>query len=372
MDRGILFFITSFAVSFVLFPATIKVLKKYNLVDSPGGRKIHTEHTPAIGGVPIFLGIMLSVMMWLPLAYIGEFKYVISALIITFILGLRDDLIELKANQKLLGQIAAASLLIFFCDIRLRSMYGLFGIYDLPIWASFLVTTFTFIVVTNAYNLIDGIDGLAGSVAILALLFFGSWFMLVGKIHYSFFCFAFAGSLLAFLNYNWAPSRIFMGDTGSLLIGFFIASSTIYFIDTNYRLSDDSLFKFNAFVASGVGIIAIPLYDTLRVFVKRVIAGKSPMHPDKNHVHHVLLKLGMSHAGATLVLIAINLLFIGIVVSFRDMSDNLVLPLMVGLAVALGLFLDLLYKNKIKNIKNDDLELPDETEAKQVYFPKSA
>jgi len=372
MDRGILFFITSFAVSFVLFPATIKVLRKYNLVDSPGGRKIHTEQTPAIGGVPIFLGVMLSIMMWLPLAYIGEFKFVISALIITFILGLRDDLIDLKANQKLLGQIAAASLLIFFMDIRLRSMYGLFGIYDLPMWASFLISTFTFIVVTNAFNLIDGIDGLAGSVAILALLFFGSWFMLVGKVHYSFFCFAFAGSLLAFLNYNWAPSRIFMGDTGSLLIGFFIASSTIYFIDTNYQLPADSIFRFNAFVASGVGIIIIPLYDTLRVFIKRVFSGKSPMVPDKNHVHHILLKLGMKHAGATVVLIMVNIVFIGIVVGLKDFSDRLVLPLIIGLSIVMGLFLDLLYKNRIKNVKKDNQEPPKETEAKQVFFPKSA
>ncbi len=370
MDRGILFFITSFAVSFVLFPATINVLKKYNLLDPPGGRKIHTEQTPSIGGVPIFLGIILSVVMWLPLAYIGEFKYVISALIISFILGLRDDLIDLKANQKLIGQIAAASLLIFFCDIRLRSMYGLFGVYEVPIWASFLITTFTFIVVTNAFNLIDGIDGLAASLAIIALLFFGSWFMLVGKIHYSFFCFAFAGALLAFLNYNWYPSKIFMGDTGSLLIGFFIAASTIYFIDSNYHLPEQSIFKFNAYIATGVGMVIIPLYDTLRVFCKRVIAGKSPMHPDKNHVHHVLLKLGLNHAWATIVLISVQLLFVALVVAGRELGDLFILPTVVILAISLGSLLDFLYQRKIKDKGKD---IPDELkEAKEVYLRKSA
>lgn len=369
MDRGILFFITSFAVSFVLFPATIKVLRKYNLLDPPGGRKIHTEQTPSIGGVPIFFGIMLSVIMWLPLAYIGEFKYIISALIISFILGLRDDLIDLRANQKLIGQIAAASLLIFFCDIRLRSMYGLFGVFDIPIWASFLITTFTFIVVTNAFNLIDGIDGLAASLGIIALLFFGGWFMLVGKIHFSFFCFAFAGSLLAFLNYNWYPSKIFMGDTGSLLIGFFLAASTIYFIDSNFRLPAESLFKFNAFIATGVGMVIIPLYDTFRVFCKRVIAGKSPMHPDKNHVQHVLLKLGLNHAWATVVLISVQLLFVALVIGGRELSDVIILPTVIGLVVCLGSLLDFLYHRKLKDKRNIPEELK---EAKQVYFRKSA
>ena len=318
------------------------------------------------------MGIMLSIVMWLPLAYIGEFKYVISALIISFVLGLRDDLIDLKANQKLLGQIAAASLLIFFCDIRLRSMYGLFGIYDIPIWASFLITTFTFIVVTNALNLIDGIDGLAASVGIICLLFFGGWFMLVGKVHFSFFCFAFAGSLLAFLNYNWAPSKIFMGDTGSLLIGFFIAASTIYFIDTNYKLPADSLFKFNAFVGTGVGVIIIPLYDTLRVFIKRVLSGKSPMTPDKNHVHHVLLKLGMNHAGATTTLILVNLLFVSLIVICRDLTDMVVLPSVIGLSITLGVMLDFLYRGKVKDKRKDQDDDEPETEAKQIYFPKSA
>ena len=371
MDRGILFFITSFAVSFVLFPATIKVLRKYNLLDSPGGRKIHTEQTPSIGGVPIFLGIMLSVVMWLPLAYIGEFKYVISALIISFILGLRDDLIDLKANQKLIGQIAAASLLIFFCDIRLRSMYGLFGIYDIPIWASFLLTTFTFIVVTNAFNLIDGIDGLAASLSIIALLFFGGWFMLVGKIHFSFFCFAFAGALLAFLNYNWYPSKIFMGDTGSLLIGFFLAASTIYFIDSNYKLAPESLFKFNAFIATGVGMVIIPLYDTLRVFCKRVMEGKSPMIPDKNHVHHVLLKLGLNHAWATIVLIAVQSLFVALIIFGKDLTDVVMLPTVILMAVGLGSLLDFLYHRKVKDKRNDLSEEMKE-EGKQVFLKKSA
>ncbi len=369
MDRGILFFITSFAVSFVLFPATIKVLRKYNLLDPPGGRKIHVEQTPSIGGVPIFFGIMLSVIMWLPLVYIGEFKYVISALIISFILGIRDDLIDLKANQKLIGQVAASSLLIFFCDIRLRSMYGLFGVYEIPIWTSFLLTTFTFIVVTNAFNLIDGIDGLAASLAIIALLFFGGWFMLIGKIHFSFFCFAFAGSLLAFLNYNWFPSKIFMGDAGSLLIGFFLATSTIYFIDSNFRLPAESIFKFNAFIATGVGMVVIPLYDTLRVFCKRVLAGKSPMHPDKNHVHHVLLKLGLNHAWATVVLITVQLLFVALVIGGRELSDVIILPSVITLVVCLGSLLDFLYHRKVRDKRN----LPEELkEANQVYFKKSA
>ncbi|MEQ9423178.1 MAG: MraY family glycosyltransferase [Cyclobacteriaceae bacterium] len=338
-------------------------------MDSPGGRKIHTEHTPSIGGVPIFLGIIFSIMLWLPLSYIAEFKYLISALVICFILGLRDDLTELRAGQKLIGQIGAASLLIFFYNIRLTSLYGLFGIYDIPFWLSFVLTSFTFIVVTNAFNLIDGIDGLAGTLGLMALLFFGTWFLMIDRVHFSFFCFTFAGAMLAFLNYNWSPSKIFMGDTGSLLIGFFLSAATIYFIDSNYKLPADSSFKFNGFVGSGVGIIIIPLYDTIRVFIKRVMAGKSPMHPDKNHVHHVLLKLGFGHAGATVILIITSLVFIGLVIGLRDYSDKVVLTMVLSLALMLGVILDSIFSQKLKSVRKQSDK---SKETKQIYLNKSA
>ncbi|MDA0194641.1 MAG: hypothetical protein O2887_03920 [Bacteroidetes bacterium] len=146
-----LIFGTAFVISFFTFPIAITVINEFRLHDAPGGRKIHSVSTPSLGGIPIFLGILLSILFWVPIPKISEYKFLIASLIIAFILGLRDDLINLKASQKLVGQLIPAALLILFADIRFTSLYGLFGIYEIPYWTSLIITTFTFIVVTNAF-----------------------------------------------------------------------------------------------------------------------------------------------------------------------------------------------------------------------------
>ena len=208
-----------------------------------------------------------------------------------FIIGFRDDLINLRAFQKLFGQISAALIIVAVCDIRLMSLYGLFGIGEVPILLSYILSIFTIIVITNAYNLIDGIDGLAGSVGVIASLFFGIWFFLNDQSSFALISFAFTGGLLAFLNFNWPPSKIFMGDTGSLLIGFFLSIVTIKFIDTNSIL-ESSEFAFGGSIGTALAVLVLPLADTARVFVKRAAKGRSHMHPDRAHFHHILLRLG--------------------------------------------------------------------------------
>ena len=182
------------------------------------------------------------------------------------------------------------------------SLYGLFGVYEIPVAVSYILSAFTIIVITNAYNLIDGVDGLAGSVGIICSLFFGVWFYLIDANAYAFLSFAILGGLLAFLQFNWAPSKVFMGDTGSLMIGFFLSIVTIKFIDLNYNLQEAHPFRFDAFIGPAIAVFIVPLYDTLRVFIKRMLRGKSPMHPDRTHLHHILLRLGCNHAQATGIL----------------------------------------------------------------------
>ena len=272
---------TSFLLSFLIFPVYIKILKKKDFLDDPGGRKIHTAKTPAMGGLPIFIGMILSLLLWSSFETLKDIKFVVGAISITFVIGFRDDLINLRALQKLLGQIAAAMIIVAVCDIRLDSFYGLFGIEHIPILLSYFLSAFTIIVITNAYNLIDGIDGLAGSTGLISTLFFGIWFYLVGEIGLASISLAIAGSLIAFLNFNWAPSKIFMGDTGSLFIGFFFSVTAIKFIDFNHALTG-SEFAFGASIGTALAILIIPLADTLRVFTKRIARGKSPMHPDRD------------------------------------------------------------------------------------------
>jgi UDP-N-acetylmuramyl pentapeptide phosphotransferase/UDP-N-acetylglucosamine-1-phosphate transferase len=365
---------TSFLITFLIFPVFIKIFRRRNFLDTPGGRKIHTVHTPSMGGLPIFIGFAISLLIWMPFDGLREIKYVISAMTIMFIIGFRDDLINLRAIQKLLGQIAAMSIIVAVCDIRLVSLYGLFGIYEIPLIISYLLSAFTIIVITNAYNLIDGIDGLAGSVGIICSLFFGVWLYLVGLEYYSFIAFAILGGLLAFLQFNWAPSRVFMGDTGSLMIGFFLSIVTIKFIEGNFNLPADHPYRFEAFIGPTVAVLIVPLYDTLRVFIKRILKGKSPMHPDRTHLHHILLRLGCNHAQATGILVTVNIIFVLLALVLKGFPDSIVLPALIITALALGTITELIFKSMIEKRKEElkERNRAFRKEAKVVPISKNA
>ncbi len=365
MNTAILIFVTSLALSHTLFPAVIIMLKKYKMMDLPGGRKIHKNLTPTMGGIPIFIGFGLSILIWMPLHYIGQFKFLLAAFFLILIVGLRDDLTILRARQKLVGQVLVTSFLFYFCGVQITSLYGIFGIYDLSLWVSYGLTVFTLIVIINSYNLIDGIDGLAGIIGLGLISLFGIWFLNTGNIHFSYLCFAIGGSILAFLIFNWAPSKIFMGDTGSSFIGTFLAVCTIMFINNNYALAP-SIFKFNAYIGTAVGLLIIPILDTTRIFAKRVLSGKSPLLPDRNHIHHLLLDLGLKHNEAALILFGVNAFFVLLVISLKSYSDMVVLPAVLSTAIILGVILEKLHTKAIK------LQEENSSSTKQIFIKKTA
>jgi len=373
MEQSLLIVGTSFLLTFLIFPVYIKLLKKKDFLDDPGGRKIHTAKTPAMGGLPIFIGLCLSVLLWLPFEMLGEVKYVLGAVGIVFIIGFRDDLINLRAYQKLLGQIAAAVIIVTVADIRFTSLYGLFGVESIHISVSYLISLFTIIVITNAYNLIDGIDGLAGSVGLIASLFFGIWFFLNDQIGLASVSLALAGALFAFLNFNWAPSKIFMGDTGSLFIGFFLSISAIAFIDINHSLQGGD-FTFQGSIGTALAILIVPLADTLRVFIRRVLRGKSPMHPDRTHTHHVLLRLNCNHAQATGILVTVNIVFVLLALVLRNLSDMIVIPVVILTALILSKVLDYIFQAAIGKRKEElkEKNRKGRAEAKVVSLNKDA
>jgi UDP-N-acetylmuramyl pentapeptide phosphotransferase/UDP-N-acetylglucosamine-1-phosphate transferase len=346
---------TSFLVTFFAIPVIIKISKKRGLFDQPGRRKIHTRETPSMGGIAIFAGLFTAIAMWITLQGLLVYNYFFSALIIIFITGIRDDLVPLKPSYKLLAQIVAASMIVFFTDIKLDSLYGLFGIYDLPEPLLATINIFTIIVITNSFNLIDGLDGLAGSIALIAFLFFGCWFYLMGDKYMSIIIFSLIGAIIAFLNFNWEPSRIFMGDTGALLLGFMLAVISIYFIDVNYNLPADSPLKFQPSIATAVAVLIIPLFDTLRITISRMMRGRSPFSPDKTHIHHLLMRIGLNHSQTAGVMALVNLTFIGVVFLGRDLNDNIMVPLVISFALFYSLILDFLiawrFPKKASNFK---------------------
>lgn len=337
---------TSFLIAFLIVPIIIKYSLLKNLVDVPGRRKIHKKVTPSMGGIAIFTGFFISSFIWVNLHHWAAIKFIMVALFAIFIIGVRDDLIALRWSFKLIGQILAASLLIFLLDLRITSFYGLFGIYELPMFASYLTTYFAIIVVTNSFNLIDGLDGLAGTIAIISLLMFGVWFYLIGDPIFSVLAFAMLGAILAFLIFNWEPSEVFMGDTGALVIGMTLAIMAIKFLETNDKLIMDD-YQFVGPIGTVVCIIVIPLIDTLRIFILRISKKQSPFKPDKSHIHHAIMRLGLSHSQTTLLLGGVQVLFITLAIIFHDYSERYILSGVILLSFLLSVILDRLILKRL-------------------------
>lgn len=362
---------TSFLIGFLLTPIVILVLKKMELMDSPGGRKIHSGYIPSMGGIAFVIATFIAVLSWLDAQYIMEIRFLLAAFGLMFFVGLRDDMVNMSAIQKLAGQFIAAYLVVVMADIRFTSLYGFMGIYDLPLWISYGLSFFTILALTNSFNLIDGLDGLAGSISLVTFLFLGWWFFEAEMMSYAFFALILVGAVLSFLVYNWHPAKIFMGDTGSLSLGFALSVLTVLFIDKNGTMASFEGWKFNAPIASGVALLIIPIYDTSRIFIKRTLNGKSPMAPDKSHVHHFLLRMGLRHDQVTLSLVFIKCSFIGLIFLGSGLSDYVLLPMVVLGAIALGFRLDALTLKRVKKInKNTPPILSKRTKKKSGSKPE--
>ena len=226
----ILSFITAFTLTYFAIPSIINIAAKKNLVDLPDERKAHTIPTPSLGGIGIFAGVIFSIVMWTPFHVFGDLQYLLCSFIIVFLIGAKDDILPMAPWKKLAGEIFAAGILVLKSNVKLSSLYGVFGIYDIPNLVSIPFSIFVIMVIINAFNLIDGINGLSGSISTLIALVLGTWFFLIGHVELAVVAFALAGSTIAFLKYNFTPAKIFMGDTGSLLVGLICAILTIQFI----------------------------------------------------------------------------------------------------------------------------------------------
>lgn len=299
--------LTALCLTLFAIPSIIKVAGIKHLYDEPDtDRKQHKNNVPTLGGLAIFAGLLFSITFWSNQEEILELQYIISSIIILFFLGLKDDIVSLVAWKKLVGQLLAATIIVHFADIRLTTLYGLFGIDAIPTWFSYLLSIFTIIVITNSFNLIDGIDTLAGSTGVLSSTLFGIWFYQYGETQYAILSFSLVGSLIGFLWYNKTPAKIFMGDTGSLIVGLIASILAIKFIELNRVLPKDHIHKILSVPVVTVAILILPLFDTIRVFFIRIKQGKSPFSADRNHIHHILIDLGLSHMFASLCLIVGN------------------------------------------------------------------
>jgi UDP-GlcNAc:undecaprenyl-phosphate/decaprenyl-phosphate GlcNAc-1-phosphate transferase len=327
----------------------------------PDERKNHSHEISSLGGVAIFTGLILSLLLVSDFNnYNSELQYFIAAFFIIFILGLIDDIFILKAWKKFLGQLLVTAMLTFKGGLLITDLHGFFGIHSLTNVESIYVSFFTIILLINSFNLIDGVDGLAGSIGFAACLLFGTFFLMNGVIPYAVLAFSVCGVLLAFLIYNFPPAKIFMGDSGSTLLGLMSAILAIKFVENP---SIQSSFITQSTPAIAFGFLLIPLMDVLRVFALRIYKKQSPLSPDRNHLHHLLQNKGFSHTEVTVTLLTAQFVFAGLTLLVQRFNLNTILAIQFivyfGSAFILKKFIPVRKKLHIVRDEIPEAEIPD-------------
>ena len=347
MHALVLGFVTAFTLTYLIIPVIIRVGRERRLYDHPNERSAHQTPTPSLGGVGIFAGSICAVVLWTPINAFGVLQYILASFVLIFLVGVLDDLLPMSATKKFMGQVLVAIILAYKSDVRLTSLYGIMGVGELPEVTGFLISVVIIVGIINSFNLVDGINGLAGSVGLLACTTWGIWFAAIDASALAVVAFSLAGAIVAFLKYNLTPAQIFMGDTGSLLIGTVCAILAIKFVEMNGQVTANTKYVFQAAPAIATAVLIIPVYDTLRVFLMRALRGKSPFSPDKTHIHHLLLQAGLNHMQATLALTVTNIIFILLAFSLHWLGSMILLMIELVLAVLLtGLLQHLVRKHQ--------------------------
>lgn len=320
IDLLIAFFIALFA-SFLLTYPVRKLAIKWNIVDLPNYRKIHTEITPRFGGIAIFIGSMLGLLYLLPS---NEHMFaIVSGAFVIVITGALDDRYDIRPIVKLTGQFIAASFLVSSGLIIEQVTLPFLGKIDLG-FISVLVTVFWVIGITNAINLIDGLDGLATGVSTIALISILTMAIIDAQIIVVYFSTVLIGANLGFLYHNYYPAKIYMGDTGSNFLGYMIAVISML-----------GLFKNVALLSFLIPIIilAVPIFDTLFAIIRRMRNNESIMVADNKHVHYQLLRIGLSHRMSVLIMYVFSALFGGLAILFS------LAPFKLSIVIALFIFI---------------------------------
>ena len=325
-------FLGTFLVTFYLIPKVLWVSKEKNLTAAVVGRSSHTVETPSFGGVAFFITLILvlSLIQSMRLSYVGN--HLIAAITVLFMVGLKDDLVVSTARVKFFGQITATSFIIFSPELHLSSLEGFWGIYEITEALGFVLKGILVIALINAYNLIDGIDGLASMVGIVISACFALVFYSTDQPFYALVSISLTGILSAFLRFNFSRGhrKIFMGDSGSLVVGLVLAflGIRILVMEPFLPLMREGHEPANRLLFLAC-VLFLPIFDTLRVIIIRKLSGTSPFSPDRNHCHHVLLDLGFSHKKASLFLASLNALVILAYLYVSTALSNLWLSLFV-------------------------------------------
>jgi len=360
-------FLLSALLTSFLVPQIIKLALKLHLTDKPGYRKIHKYETPTLGGIGIFAAFSMSYLTTIN-SYDPDTRFFFAALLMLFFIGITDDLINIRPVKKLLLEILAAMIIIVLADIRFTTFHGFLGLHIIPLWLSVSVTLFIMIVIINALNLIDGVDGLAASISILAAIVLGFWFWNRGSTGNAIITASLAGTQAVFLVFNMSKGKykIFMGDSGSLVIGLILSILIIRFNELN--AAPETVRPLHSAPAVSIAILIVPLFDTLRVFIIRILLHHSPFTADNRHIHHLMLRAGYSPRESTLYISIAHILIIA--VAFLLDNIGIFMLSIVLLLICMGLtglvHLKVRNNNRRQRLPEDKIEIGKVTNLKHI------
>lgn len=310
--------ISAFFIVLFGMPTVIKVARQKGLMDVPEDpRKIHVRAVPTVGGIMIFAALLVNAFFWLavgPAPSTETFQSgsaLAACTVVIFFMGLKDDIVGLAPAKKLLVHLAVGFILVAVGGFKIETFGGLFGVGELPEGLSLAFSMFVYIVIVNALNLIDGVDGLVGGYAVIAMSAFALWFLQTGQTPFAVIALSLAGAMTGFLVFNHAPARIFLGDSGSLLVGLVCYALATQLINTPMSEVPEAWNGISMPVLA-MAILAYPLMDTLRVFCLRAARGISPFSPDRNHLHHRLMMRTRNHAKTSMFVYVFSLSIVGI------------------------------------------------------------
>ncbi|MCY7350544.1 MAG: undecaprenyl/decaprenyl-phosphate alpha-N-acetylglucosaminyl 1-phosphate transferase [Cytophagaceae bacterium] len=362
-------FLVASLVAMEAIPVIINISKLKNLMDEPSLRSAHARKTPTLGGVAIFAATLIGYFLWENPGEGPLLHLTVVGLVFLFFLGVKDDILVLSPVKKMLVQIGCAGLLIIAADLRLDNFFGIFGWHEIPYFFSVPLTVFVFIALINAMNLIDGIDGLAGGIGLIAGTAFGLWFYLNKQYAMASMCASMSGALLGFLRFNFShTSKIFMGDTGSLIVGFLLTIFAVKFIHLNVTYRFEANAYFSAPILAIV-VLIVPIFDTLRVFIIRLAKKKDPFTADRNHMHHILIAQNMTHFQASAILCGTTVILTGLFLAVHHWLTNTE-----SLLILVALFSIYLYTSHVlkQRVKDSDFFEQEKNEDAQKAFKQQA
>lgn len=293
-------------------PKILKIAIMKNFVDNPDARKLQRNPVPVMGGMAVFFGIIIGLCCSQTIFTRSDVFLLVSTMLIMLYVGTIDDILDLTPATRFLIEILCVLWLMYVNEASINSLWGLWGIDEtLPLWVSWPLTVFAAVGIINAINLIDGVNGLSSGFCFMASVLFAIVFYNTGNITMTILAVSAAGAIVPFFLHNvfGNTTRMFIGDGGTLVIG---TMMSIFVIDILHVGSSCSPLASNGvgLVPMALSILAIPVFDTLRVMSMRILRGASPFHPDRTHLHHIFLELGFSHVGATISILSLNALVV--------------------------------------------------------------